>query len=470
MRAARTFLISLIFLATGIVSAHADDFSRDSIFSKEWICLSSEVKSEGPISDKKIGEIVFQTLTTSKSGNQTTVKITGALVKVKEASWTGLNLFYAYKSKNYARKLIQFKAPSNEMAVNFKFTGTVPTKIARNVYFGVNLQKKNGGAACIKQSEYQKMLPTGSRGAGVSNSADPVIKRINKRISELPPVVEVKKSPQIDWYLENSTFEGFKRELMVQHQDLTNVYPQLYSWDIPAISIVGDLTKWRPSAANFSQACEDAITRLTDVWKRLPNLDNRVLGGTTRCDGRLLALFRPNPRDPKPNGDLMAQEIGGQIQHNAIAQNQLVSQEVVESGRFGMPTWYFQGGQTAIAYRTHAQVKKTLVGAYSMAKVTPECVKVSMSELNREQTMNVIPADCTYTKGFAAHQVLIALYGWDSITSWFGGFDASNNYEAAFLKTFKEPIQNFNLLVDEYWDYLNDQSNYPKTLSARLAK
>ncbi len=166
----------------------------------------------------------------------------------------------------------------------------------------------------------------------------------------------------------------------------------------------------------------------------------------------------------------MAQEIGGQIQHNAIAQNQLVSQEVVESGRFGMPTWYFQGGQTAIAYRTHAQVKKTLVGAYSMAKVTPECVKVSMSELNREQTMNVIPADCTYTKGFAAHQVLIALYGWDSITSWFGGFDASNNYEAAFLKTFKEPIQNFNLLVDEYWDYLNDQSNYPKTLSARLAK
>lgn len=470
MRALNSFIISLFLLATGFTPAHADGFSRDSIFSKEWICLSSEVKSEGPISDKKIGEIVFQTLTTSKSGNQTTVKITGALVKVKEASWTGLNLFYAYKSKNYARKLIQFKAPSNEMAVNFKFTGKVPTKIARNVYFGVNLQKKDGGAACIKQSEYQKMLPTGSPSAELSNSADPVIKKINERISELPPVVEVKKPPQIDWILQNSTYENFQRELLVQHQDLANVYPELYAWQLPAISMVGDLITWNPSTSLLSPTCSDVYKKLTNMWKGFQFLDKRLLAGTSRCDGKLIALYRPNPSNPMPNGDLMAQELGGDIQYNAIKRNKFVSQELVDSGKLAVPTWYFQGGQTAIAYRTHAQVKRTLNGAFSMAKVTPDCANSKMQDLQRERTTDEIPSNCAYTMGFAAHQVLIALYGWDAIIGWFSGFDASNDYEAAFLKTFKEPIQNFNTLVDEYWQYLKDKSNYPKNLSARLAK
>ena len=470
MRATGTVFLSLIFVALGITSSHADGFSRDSIFSKEWICISPEQKSEGPIADRRIGKIFFKSLISSKTGNQTTIKISSAEIAVDKASWSGLNLFFAFKNKTYAQKLIKFKDASTEMTIKLKFSGTVPTKIARDVYFGVNLQSDGGGAPCIKKSEYEKMLPANYQDSGSKTIADPVIQKITERIRELPSATVPREAPVIEWYLQDSSYESFQRDLMMQHQDLANVYPELYSWEIPAIAIVGDLLKWRPPSSSFSTACNEGITGLISMWKTQPHLDDRLLAATWPCDGRIIALFRPHPKVPKPNGDLMAQELGVEIQNNSILMNRDIPQGLVQSGKFAAPIWYFQGGQTALAYRTHAQVKKTLVGSFSMATVTPDCVDVPLEKLHSEQVSSGLPTNCTYTKGFAAHQVLIALYGWEAILSWYSGFDQSNNYEAAFLKTFKEPIQNFNTLVDEYWDYLNEPSKYPKLLSARLAK
>ena len=293
---------------------------------------------------------------------------------------------------------------------------------------------------------------------------DPVIQKIAARIKEIPIRTSNVTADPIQWVLSPKVSANYKAALISQNQALANQFPILYKWKDTALVLIGDPFKWTPPEGILSENCNRIYSQITEMWRKLPNLNNRLLAGTSYCDDHPIVIVRPNPSNPIPDGDLMAQELGGEIQENARYLNPAIAN--LEHGQLSIPNWFLQGAQSVIAYQVYIGERRTLSGAPSKLFITPECLSIQIQKL--EKMTEGIPSNCVYTKGFASVQLMIALYGWEATTKWFSGFTDSSNYQSAFKKAYGESLPSFNKLADSYWKSLVNKNYVAKDVAARL--
>ena len=295
---------------------------------------------------------------------------------------------------------------------------------------------------------------------------DPVIQKITDRIREIPIRTSKVQAGPIEWILSPKVPANYKSALISQNQALANQFSILYKWKDTALVLIGDPFEWTPPDGTLSENCNRIYSQITEAWRKLPNLNNRLLAGTSYCDDHPIVIVRPDPSSPIPDGDLMAQELGGEIQENARYLNPAIAN--LEHGQLSIPNWFLQGAQSAIAYQVYAGERRTLSGAPTKVFITPECQTIQLQKL--EKMTEGIPSNCVYTKGFASVQLMIALYGWEATTKWFSGFTDPSNYQSAFKKAYGESLTSFNKLADSYWKSLVNKKYVAKDVAARLKK
>ncbi len=293
---------------------------------------------------------------------------------------------------------------------------------------------------------------------------DPVLQKINSRISEIPVNKSKVQVDPIKWVISPEVPAGYKKALVAQNQSLANRFPTLFRWKGTALVIVGDTNTWTPPEGTLSENCDYIYSRFTAGWKNGSNMNRRLIAATSYCDNHIIVIIRPDPSNPIPDGDLMAQELGGEIQENARYLNPLIAN--LDHGQLVIPNWFLQGAQSAIAYQVYVAERRKLSGAPSKAVVTPDCLTVPLQKL--EATTEGTPSTCVYTKGFASVQLMIALYGWDATTMWFSGFTDASDYQSAFKKAYGDSLSSFNKLADSYWKSLVNKNYIAKDVVARL--
>jgi len=293
---------------------------------------------------------------------------------------------------------------------------------------------------------------------------DPVIQKITSRINEIPINNSKVQVDPIKWVISPAVPASYKKALVAQNQSLANRFPTLFRWKGTTLALVGDTNTWTPPEGTLSENCNRIYSQITDMWKKLPNLNRRVLAGTSFCDEHTIVIVRPDPSNPIPDGDLMAQELGGEIQESARYLNPAIAN--LDHGELKIPNWFLQGSQSAIAYQVYIGERRKLSGAPSKAIVTPDCLTVPLQKL--ETTTEGVPSNCVYTKGFASVQLMIALYGWDATTKWFSGFTDASDYQSAFKKAYGDSLSTFNKLADSYWKSLVNKKYIAKDVATRL--
>jgi len=295
---------------------------------------------------------------------------------------------------------------------------------------------------------------------------DPVIQKITTRIKEIPVNNVKAQVDSIDWVLSPKVPSSYKNALISQNQALANRFPTLFKWKGTALVLIGDPITWTPPEEILSNNCNRIYLQITNMWKKLPNLNERLLAGQSYCDNHIIVIIRPDPSNPIPDEDLMAQEFGMEIQENARYLNPSIAN--LEHGQLIIPDWYLQGAQSAIAYQVYIGARRTLSGAPNKVVITPDCLTITLQKL--EKFSNEIPLTCLYTKGFASVQLMIALYGWDATTKWFSGYTDASDYQGAFKKAYGDSLASFNKLADSYWKSLVDKKYVAKDVASRLKR
>jgi hypothetical protein len=468
MKPLAAIVISVLLGLTNSLTAQAASPIQGAVLTSDWSCISNKALEGKTLAESIVAKIRFDSpRSTNKAGN-TTLKYERAELTTISGSWKSLLLSIKSDGKIYSQK---FYTLDGDGVFKLSFQTTFPTAIQKKLYFVINLHEKTPksalGAACSPTSSLPDPSVSSQKPIVQKQSGNPVFNRINSRIKELPIPSKNKSLPPIDWILQDSSFDSFQKGLLEQHSQLADQYPALYRWDGAALGVIGDLIKWTPSSPLITGQCTRFLNQVSDMWRVLPYLDKRLLGGTTECESKVLAAFRPNPSTPIPDGDLMAQEFGGEIQVNSQRANPAIAK--IGRGDLNIPNWYLQGGQTALAFVSHVAAKRTIDGASSKAYVNDECRNVTLESMNIKAGTTGIPSSCVYSKGYATLQLMIALYGWDAPIAWFAGFSNSEDYENAFKKVYGDSLSEFNKLADSYWAYLDNPRNISSGLLSRLA-
>ena len=321
--------------------------------------------------------------------------------------------------------------------------------------------------AKVKQVATPTPTPTPTPTAtAIAFKGDPVLEKLRQMIPTLKTNKVSENKGTINWILGPNVPAGYQKALEEQGNDLAVAFPDLYQWEGEAIIVVGDVFSWPVAEIKVSNQCKNFINQMISYWKDSPNLNNRLLGGQSYCDGQPITVIRPNPSSPQPDADLMAQELGVQIQANAIKRNPKTSS--FQMNELVIPNWYLQGGQSAFALIAFAYKNKSTIGAIDKVYLSSECQNVSLNQMRPENIVRLGNTNCDYNKGFASVRLMIALYGWDATERWFSGFSTSIDFETAFLVAYGQSLVEFEILADAYWNYLYDIKLEPKDLITAL--
>jgi hypothetical protein len=461
-------VISLALGFTNSVTAQAASPIQGAILTSDWSCISNQILEGKTLAESVVAKLKVNSPKSTRKGANTTLKFESAELTTVSGSWKSLLLSVKSSDRNYGQKILKM---DGDGLIKIGFQTTFPTALKKKLFFLINIHETSPKSAliasCLPTSSFPQPSFSSQTPSNQKQNGNPVFNRINSRIKDLPVPTKSTSLPSIEWILQDASVESFHKGLLEQHSQLSAQYPALYKWDGVGLGVIGDFIQWTPSSPLITGQCSRFITQVTEMWRALPFLEKRLLAGTTECESKVLAAFRPNPSNPIPDGDLMAQEFGGEIQINSQRANPATAQ--LGRGALNIPNWYLQGGQTGLAFVAHVAAKRSIDGASSKAFVNDECRNVSLESMNVKAGANSIPSSCVYSKGYAALQLMIALYGWDAPTAWFAGFTNSEDFESAFKKAYGDSLSDFNKLADSYWAFLDNPRNVSPELMARLA-
>jgi hypothetical protein len=452
-------------LATSLQSqiASSANFSTGALLNQHWTCIKPNTGAVGPISDSKFAELELAPSSIKREKTYTTANFTSMELRNVKGIFTSLSLLVFKGTKTYKQSFISIKGVEGPQKISFSVK--VPTADIQSIVFNISLENtkvSKSGGACIPTTVYNGLLPTGTPPRPV----DPVLQKISQRLLSLGSVSPQVNPGLINWVLSPNVPSSYKAVLEQQNNELFSAFPKLFRWDGKALIVVGDVLKWTPSSVDVSNSCMNFVQRLVTMWSPQPHLNERLLGGASYCDGHPVVVIRPNPSATGPDPDLIAQEIGGMIQVNAIHDNPRTSTLSMDDLR--IPDWYMQGGQSVNAFIAGVFKSKSMAGAFSKAYLSPECATISLAQMRPEVKSNLGQVNCDYNKGFVATQLMVALYGWDATTRWFSGFTTGSDYESAFNVAFGKTLTEFESLADVYWKYLYDSKTDISLLQGAL--
>jgi hypothetical protein len=465
-------LLATLFL-NSLTTATAN-FSVGALLNSQWTCIDPKLSSGGPISDIKVAELEFAPTTIKKDKTFTTVTFTKFKLKSSKGLFTAVALGVFTQTKTYKQSFIPIRPIDGVQKINFSVK--VPTKEIKEIVLNITIQNPKNqkvGGSCIPTSVYTNMLPTPTPTPSPTPTAssaglkgDPVLEKIRQRLPMLETQQASENRGTINWIVGPNVPADYQKLLEQQSKDLESAFPITYQWEGPAIVIIGDVLTWPVSEIQISDQCKNFVNRMIESWKNLQNLDKRLLAGSSYCDSQSINVIRPNPSAPQPDADLMAQEIGVQIQVNSIKLNPKIA--TLRLDEIVVPNWFLQGGQSINSFIAFVYKNKNITGAIDKVYLSSECRNVLLNQMRPENSASLGITNCDYTKGFASVRLMIALYGWDATERWFSGFSSPRDYEDAFLAAYGQPLAKFEALADDYWRYLYDPKYEPKELIAAL--
>jgi hypothetical protein len=282
---------------------------------------------------------------------------------------------------------------------------------------------------------------------------NPVVKKINIMLGSLS-LPSKTTPPEVIWLTSPDLNQTRLESLKFQHQRISDSFPSLYFWDKPALAIVSPDIAW--IKVKMEEAgCQGGVM---DMVRRLEAEKNLVGAGTSVCRGVLTAYFLDRGFTDVLWSNVLGSEFGGAIQENSYKKS-----PAYKSGDpnwySNATNWYAEGSQTILSVIASARVSRSWSHqGRNLARISPYC---------SDDTLTVNKCG-SYFIGEAAVELLIALYGWDSVTRWFENIDLTKKQEITFEETFKDPLEKFQGWADTYYRYIVKGEPLPASLLTRL--
>ena len=310
-----------------------------------------------------------------------------------------------------------------------------------------------------------------------------VVKVINKRISSLQ-----KPNPSTTWKVEYVVEPGvpktYEDSIRRQFEYFSSAYGANMGahTDVLVLYLTHDFAvqEFRKRNCYIPINLLDKSAGLQGPSSESSNCNEDYQQGISALNVSAFDKFDPAPkRDPLYTDNWeyqIGQEIGGGYLQTSLNsgvtsgnQSQTWYQRLV-----ALPAWYEQGGQfamssVALAVTTRKWRQSSLVGGnfYSGCALIP---------LKSEEFYE--GAGCYYTGGSAATELMVALYGFDSLVKWSQnvGIDTTQNKDAqklnwakTFKSTFGDSLDKFYSWADQYALYLDRGKPLSPELTRRLS-
>lgn len=310
-----------------------------------------------------------------------------------------------------------------------------------------------------------------------------VVKVINKRISSLQ-----KPNPSTTWKVEYVVEPGvpktYEDSIRRQFEYFSSAYGANMGahTDVLVLYLTHDFAvqEFRKRNCYIPINLLDKSAGLQGPSSESSNCNEDYQQGISALNVSAFDKFDPAPkRDPLYTDNWeyqIGQEIGGGYLQTSLNsgvtsgnQSQTWYQRLV-----ALPAWYEQGGQfamssVALAVTARKWRQSSLVGGnfYSGCALIP---------LKSEEFYE--GAGCYYTGGSAATELMVALYGFDSLVKWSQnvGIDTTQNKDAqklnwakTFKSTFGDSLDKFYSWADQYALYLDRGKPLSPELTRRLS-
>jgi hypothetical protein len=282
---------------------------------------------------------------------------------------------------------------------------------------------------------------------------NPIVARINSRLLVLPKPSNL-QAPDVDWIFPTDSNSTRVNILKLQHQRLSNQYPEFYRWGGKAIAVI-DSNPTRIveklESANCSQGYIQSVKRL----EADPTLSG---AGTSFCNGQLFAYFLDRNMSDQKWNFVVGSEFGGIIQMN-MAQAHKFKNFPNTDWYSATPNWYAEGSQTLISVISEAaETRKWSFDLKLEEGMQGDWCMNDTLEVNR----------CSGVIGIAAMELAVALYGWDAPLTLFKFLEPNISQSLLFESGFPDSFAKFNEWSVAYLRYLRYGTELPADLINRL--
>jgi hypothetical protein len=269
--------------------------------------------------------------------------------------------------------------------------------------------------------------------------------------SEIPKRVV---TPIIEWVATPEVSNERINSLITQHQELSDAYPDLYTWKGAALGLISsDPTKIRLRLE--SEGCTSGYIESVKVLEADPK---RQGAGTSFCKGRFVAFFLDRNMSTTKWRYILGSEFGGAIQENSYksSPNYLNG----DKNWYGStPNWYAEGSQTILSAIAEARAKQrwdfTLKDDDAFRG--DWCISDTIEKYR-----------CGGLIGAAAVELAVALYGWDAPLKLFKDLDSNISEAENFEKSFGDSLKLFSEWSSAYLIFQHSNKKLPRELINRL--
>ena len=282
---------------------------------------------------------------------------------------------------------------------------------------------------------------------------NPVVSRINSRLLELPKP-STSQAPDVDWIFPADSNLTRVNVLQLQHQRLSNQYPEFYRWSGTAIAVI-DSNPTRILDKLISANCSEGYIQSVKRLEADPTLSG---AGTSFCNGQLFAYFLDRNMSDQKWNFVIGSEYGGIIQMN-VAQAHKFKNFPNTDWYSATPNWYAEGSQTLLSVISEAaETREWSFDLKLEGGMQGDWCMSDTLEVNR----------CSDVIGTAAVELAVALYGWDAPLTLFKFLEPNISQSLLFESGFPDSFTQFNGWSVAYLRYLRYGTELPTDLINRL--
>ena len=296
---------------------------------------------------------------------------------------------------------------------------------------------------------------------------DPVTAKIERRMVDLPMPNTNAVSPPMRFITENPADQEWIPRLESQFLMLAQAYPE-FTWSKEGITLMPRTPEWLTETMRGLGCSDRTIARTVNGFAEGSPIWGK---GATDCNSNLgtlaiIANTLPIGVEPYDVWDYMvAAEFTEAIRENrfALSPQPMNGPVPMRYYNVGMPSWMREGVEPT--FHSIAQAMQTRKWVFDH----PDPRKTCGTEILRDYAGFTTEGDgCHYVLGYAANELMIALYGWDAPLLWWSSFGTQQDPYVAFTNAYGDDYDTFERYVREFVRYRAYGEPLSNDLLARL--
>ena len=305
---------------------------------------------------------------------------------------------------------------------------------------------KNGKKVWAKKN---RVVPSKNLLSESTTQRDPVSAKLQAMMDFLPLPNFDSTPPTMSFILEDPSDSQYVNSLERQFLYLSQAYPE-FSWHGQGLTLMPKTEEWLVQKME-DLGCHDKAIE----WSRKGFHEGTYVWGkgATECtsvQGPVAVIANTGPpwMDPGLGWDMIVSgEFSGIILENSFASNNLPSTSSMPLRYFNvsMPSWMREGAE--LAFHSVAHAKQTRIWSFYSVDHRVTCGSEKLSDYSGFTTDGT---GCHYILGYAANELMLALYGWDAPQRWFSSFNGQLDPYVAFQNAYGEDFSVFERYVTEF--------------------